>query len=38
LKKQNAEINKENILKFDNIIFNSKENRFEFTYDLKKFF
>ena len=37
LKKNNSKINKENILKFDNIIFNSKENRFEFTYDLKKF-
>jgi hypothetical protein len=37
LKKQNAEINKENILKFDKIVFNSEENRFEFTYDLKKF-
>lgn len=38
LKKNNSKINKENILKFDNIVFNSKENRFEFTYDLKKFF
>ena len=38
LKKNNSKINKENILKFNNIVFNSKENRFEFTYDLKKFF
>ena len=37
LKKQSAEINKENILKFDNIIYNKEKNRFEFTYDLKKF-
>lgn len=38
LKKINASKNKENILKFDKIIFNSEKNRFEFTYDLKNFF
>ncbi len=37
LKKTNAEKNKENILKFDNIIFNAEKNRFEFTYNLKNF-
>jgi len=37
LKKENAEINKKNILKFDSIIFDTEKNRFEITYDLKKF-
>lgn len=37
LKKQSAEINKENILKFNKIIFNQEKDRFEITYDLKKF-
>ncbi len=37
LKKQNAEKNKENILKFDEIIFNLEKNRFEISYDLKNF-
>lgn len=37
LKKQNAEKNKENILKFDTIIFNKSKNRFEITYDRKNF-
>lgn len=37
LKKQNAQKNKENILKFDAITFNLEKQRFEFTYDVKKF-
>ncbi len=37
LKKQSAEINKKNILKFENIIFNKEKDRFEITYDLKNF-
>ncbi|MFZ2188163.1 MAG: type V CRISPR-associated protein Cas12a/Cpf1 [Candidatus Moraniibacteriota bacterium] len=37
LKNTNSKTNKENILKFDKIKFNKEKNRFEFTYDLRKF-
>jgi len=36
-KSGNAELNKENILKFSDISFNSAKKRFEFIYDLKNF-
>lgn len=38
LKYENAEKAKILIAKFDNIVFNADKNRFEFTYDLDKFF
>ncbi len=37
LKKGNAEVNKNQILAFEKISFNQKENRFEFIYNLKRF-
>lgn len=37
IKTANAKINKENILKFDNIKWNADKNRFDITYDLKNF-
>jgi hypothetical protein len=35
-KKGSAKVNKDNILKFDKIFWNTEKNRFEITYDLKK--
>ncbi len=35
-KKGSAKVNKENILKFNEIFWNTEKNRFEITYDLKK--
>lgn len=37
IKKQKAELNKENIIKFDSIIWNKEKEYFEITYDLKNF-
>ena len=37
LKKGNAEMNKKQILAFEKIFFNQEKQRFEFTYDLKRF-
>lgn len=37
IKKWNAKLNKENILKFESIVWNREKNRFEITYDLKDF-
>lgn len=37
IKKQSAELNKVNILKFDSILWNKQKETFEITYDLEKF-
>lgn len=37
IKKQSAELNKANILKFDSIIWNKEKEYFEVSYDLEKF-